>query len=172
MKTTYPYRLNTIGAEELLHTPITPVPFVVEELLTQGLHLLAGAPKIGKSRLALWLCLCVAKGEPMISIASNKDIRVTIRLSPEQYESIKSRADTAHLSISSYIRAAAMRHKVAVIDGLPEMTRELKGLGRNLNQLTVLAHQGHITSPDLSRTASALERCYTELHLLTEQERR
>ncbi len=65
MKTTYPYRLNTIGAEELLHTPITPVPFVVEELLTQGLHLLAGAPKIRKSWLALWLCLCVAKGEPI-----------------------------------------------------------------------------------------------------------
>ena len=65
MKTTYPYRLNTIGAEELLHTPITPVPFVVEGLLTQGLHLLAGAPKIGKSWLALWLCLCVAKGNPV-----------------------------------------------------------------------------------------------------------
>lgn len=103
---------------------------------------------------------------------NNKDIRVTIRLTPEQYESIKSRADTAHLSLSSYIRAAAMRHKVTVVDGLSEMTRELKGLGRNLNQLTVLAHQGHITSPDLSRTASALERCYTELHRLTEQERR
>ena len=108
----------------------------------------------------------------MISIANNKEKRVTIRLTPEQYESIKSRADTAHLSLSSYIRAAAMRHKVTVVDGLPEMTRELKGLGRNLNQLTVLAHQGHITSPDLSRTASALERCYAELHRLTVQERR
>lgn len=105
-------------------------------------------------------------------LKNSKDIRVTIRLTPEQYESIKSRADTAHLSLSFYIRAAAMRHKVTVVDGLPEMTRELKGLGRNLNQLTVLAHQGHITSPDLSRTASVLERCYTELHRLTEQERR
>lgn len=36
---------------------------MVEGLLTQGLHLLAGAPKIGKSWLALWLCLCVAKGD-------------------------------------------------------------------------------------------------------------
>ncbi len=103
---------------------------------------------------------------------NTKDIRVTIRLSPEQFESIKGRADTAHLSISSYIRAAAMRHKVAVIDGLPEITKELKGLGRNLNQLTILAHEGRITSPDLSRTASALEQCYAELHRLSEQERR
>ncbi len=108
----------------------------------------------------------------MIFIASNKDIRVTIRLSPEQFESIKSRADTAHLSLSSYIRAAAMRHKVAVIDGLPEITRELKGLGRNLNQLTILAHEGRIASPDLSHMTDALERCYAELHQLAEQERR
>ena len=108
----------------------------------------------------------------MISIENNKDVRVTIRLSPEQYESIKGRADTAHLSLSSYIRSAAMRHKVTVIDALPEMTRELKGLGRNLNQLTSLAHEGRVTSPDLSRAASALEHCYTELHRLSEQERR
>lgn len=60
-----PYRLNTIGAEELLHTPLPPVSFVVEGLLTQGLHLLAGAPKVGKSWLALWLCLCVAMGNPV-----------------------------------------------------------------------------------------------------------
>ena len=108
----------------------------------------------------------------MISIVDNKDIRVTIRLSLEQYESIKNRADTAQLSLSSYIRSAAMRHKVTVIDGLPEMTKELKGLGRNLNQLTILAHEGRVTSPDLSRAASALEHCYTELHRLAEQERR
>ena len=108
----------------------------------------------------------------MISIENNKDVRVTIRLSPEQYESIKGRADTAHLSLSSYIRSAAMRHKVTVIDALPEMTRELKGLGRNLNQLTILAHEGRVTSPYLSRAASALEHCYTELHRLSEQERR
>lgn len=30
----------------------------------QGLHVLAGAPKVGKSWLSLWLCLQVAKGEP------------------------------------------------------------------------------------------------------------
>ncbi len=59
------YHLNTIGAEELLHTPLPPVSFVVEGLLTQGLHLLAGAPKVGKSWLALWPCLCVAKGSPV-----------------------------------------------------------------------------------------------------------
>ena len=55
-------RLQTIDADTLQSTAYEPVSFVVDDLLPQGLHLLAGAPKIGKSWLALWLCLCAAQG--------------------------------------------------------------------------------------------------------------
>ena len=55
--------LETIDADTLLSTPLPVTRFVVERLLPEGLHILAGAPKVGKSWLALWLCLCVAKGE-------------------------------------------------------------------------------------------------------------
>ena len=44
---------------------------MVENLLPQGLHLLAGAPKIGKSWLALWLCLRVAQGQALWSFATH-----------------------------------------------------------------------------------------------------
>ena len=54
-------KLNTIDADTLQSIPYEPLSFVVEDLLPQGLHLLAGAPKIGKSWLALWLCLRVAR---------------------------------------------------------------------------------------------------------------
>ena len=66
-----------------------------------------------------------------------KDIRITVRLTPEQYESICARAETAQMTPSTYIRAVAMRHKVVVVDGLKEFTHELKGIGRNLNQLAM-----------------------------------
>ena len=56
-------RLQTIDAGTLQSTAYEPVSFVVDDLLPQGLHLLAGAPKIGKSWLALWLAVTVAKGE-------------------------------------------------------------------------------------------------------------
>ena len=56
-------RLQTIDADTLQSTAYEPVSFVVDDLLPQGLHLLAGAPKIGKSWLALWLAVTVAKGE-------------------------------------------------------------------------------------------------------------
>ena len=58
-------KLKTVDADTLLSTPLPANQFVVERLLPRGLHILAGASKVGKSWLALWLCLCVAKGEPV-----------------------------------------------------------------------------------------------------------
>ena len=64
--------LQTIDAETLMTTFLPPTRFVIERLLPQGLHILAGAPKVGKSWLALWLCLCVAKGEPVWEFKTNQ----------------------------------------------------------------------------------------------------
>ena len=58
-------KLNTIDADTLQTISYEPITFLVNDLLPQGLHLLAGAPKIGKSWLALWLCLQVARGESL-----------------------------------------------------------------------------------------------------------
>ena len=63
-------RLQTIDADTLQSTAYEPASFVVDDLLPQGLHLLAGAPKIGKSWLALWLCLCAAQGKPLWTFAT------------------------------------------------------------------------------------------------------
>ena len=63
-------RLQTIDADTLQSTAYEPLSFVVDDLLPQGLHLLAGAPKIGKSWLALWVCLCVAQGKPLWTFAT------------------------------------------------------------------------------------------------------
>ena len=58
-------RLLTIDGETLMNQPLTPLNFVVDTLLSQGLHILAGSPKVGKSWLALWLAVTVAKGDPV-----------------------------------------------------------------------------------------------------------
>lgn len=56
-------KFNTITGEELLAKEIRGIPFVVKDLIPVGLALLAGAAKAGKSWLALWLCIAIAKGE-------------------------------------------------------------------------------------------------------------
>ena len=65
-------RLQTIDADTLQSTAYEPLQFVVTDLLPQGLHLLAGAPKIGKSWLALYLCLRVAQGDPLWTFATRR----------------------------------------------------------------------------------------------------
>ena len=62
-------KLETINAEDLQNRTYEPTHFLVDELIPEGLHILAGAPKIGKSWLALWLCLCVAQGQPLWNFA-------------------------------------------------------------------------------------------------------
>lgn len=56
-------KLETMDAETLMTTAMEPIKFIVSRLIPQGLHVLAGSPKIGKSWLSLWICLQVAKGE-------------------------------------------------------------------------------------------------------------
>ena len=65
-------KLNTINCEELMTEPLKPIEFVVDNLVTQGLFILAGAPKIGKSWLALDICLSIAKGEPVLNVATSQ----------------------------------------------------------------------------------------------------
>lgn len=65
-------RLETMDAETLMSTPMEPLRFIVSRLIPQGLHILAGAPKIGKSWLALWICLQAAKGEPVWRFETRK----------------------------------------------------------------------------------------------------
>ena len=64
--------LETMTAEQLQRAPYSPVPFLVDELIPEGLHILAGAPKIGKSWLALWLCLCVSQGQSLWNFATTQ----------------------------------------------------------------------------------------------------
>jgi len=47
-------------------TVYKPIEFVIDGLLAQGLYILAGAPKVGKSWLALDMCLSIAKGESVL----------------------------------------------------------------------------------------------------------
>lgn len=57
--------LITIDGESLMNLDLPMPKFCIKGLLPQGLSILGGAPKIGKSWLVMDLCVRVAKGEPM-----------------------------------------------------------------------------------------------------------
>ena len=64
--------LKTIDGKTLMAAELKPLDFVVDTLLATGLHILAGSPKVGKSWLALWLAVSVAKGESVWGMATKQ----------------------------------------------------------------------------------------------------
>ncbi len=65
-------RFKTISGEELINKELAEIPFVVKDLIPIGLTLLAGSAKVGKSWLALWLAVQIAKGEEVWGYESVK----------------------------------------------------------------------------------------------------
>ena len=111
-------RLQTIDADTLQSTAYEPVSFVVDDLLPQGLHLLAGAPKIGKSWLALWLCLCAAQGKPLWTFAT-RPCEVLYLCLEDSFQRIQSRLfdltedapPTLHFAVTNIQRAELPRQQ-------------------------------------------------------------
>ena len=99
-----------------------------------------------------------------------KEVRITLRLTQEQYDSIAAKAETAQMPVGAYVRAAALRHRVVVIDGLKEITHELKGIGCSINQLVVLCNIGRIKEVHLGDAWQSLSQVYLKLQELTDRE--
>ena len=106
-------RLQTIDADTLQSTAYEPVSFVVDDLLPQGLHLLAGAPKIGKSWLALWLCLCISQGQPLWNFAVTQGEVLYLSLE-DSFQRIQTRlfdlTEDAPLTLHFAIMADTLKH--------------------------------------------------------------
>lgn len=65
-------RLETVSGEVLMNTPLEETRMIVEGLIPQGLHILGGAPKFGKSWLVLWMCVQIAMGESIWDYKTEK----------------------------------------------------------------------------------------------------
>ena len=101
-------RLLTIDGETLMSQPLTPLNFVVDTLLSQGLHILAGSPKVGKSWLALWLAVTVAKGEAVWGMGVKQGTTLylcledfTLRIQNRLFEITEDAPASVHFSTSS-----------------------------------------------------------------------
>ena len=63
--------LTIYNSEYIMTTPLEKQEYIIYKMMYPGLYILAGAPKIGKSWLALDLCLSVANGEQFLKHDTN-----------------------------------------------------------------------------------------------------
>ena len=71
---------------------------------------------------------------------------ITIRCTDDEYQWIHSKAERNKLSLSDFVLKSALDKKIVVADGLDEVARQQKSIGRNLNQIAMLAHEGRLRS--------------------------
>ena len=64
--------LTVVDGETLMDMKLPPTKFCVETLLPQGISILGGAPKIGKSWMVLDLCVRIAKGDAIWNLPTQK----------------------------------------------------------------------------------------------------
>lgn len=84
---------------------------------------------------------------------------IAMRFRENDYMAIKRKAEKANMNFTEFVTAAAMNKPVTVINGLSDVLKEQKAIGRNINQLTTLCNMGKIVCPDLRE----LKEQYTEV---------
>ena len=73
-------KLETFDGESLMDERIEPLQFCIDTLLPQGLIILAGPPKVGKSWLVLDWCLSISKGEKVWNYTTKQGTTLCICL--------------------------------------------------------------------------------------------
>ena len=73
-----------------------------------------------------------------------------MRFRESDYTAIKNKAEKANMNFTEFVTASALNKPITVIDGLDDVLKEQKAIGRNLNQLTTLCNMGKIVCPDLT----------------------
>lgn len=81
-----------------------------------------------------------AGGRPVLSEKKRKSSTVKVRVSDEEMSKIKSRADTFGVTVSQYLRDAALTHRVTKMiitnnSDLARLTAEANKIGVNVNQI-------------------------------------
>lgn len=84
-----------------------------------------------------------------------KNRKLSIRISNGDWQQVHDKAEQANMTLTEYVTACCLGKRIVVIDGLDEVIRQQKAIGRNLNQLTTLANMGNVKTIYLKELTDA-----------------
>ena len=91
-----------------------------------------------------------------------KDRKMSIRISESDLQKIHNKADKANLTLTENITKACLGKQIFVVDGLDEIIRQQKAIGRNLNQIATLCNMGKVICFNLAELTNQ----YAEMNKL------
>ncbi len=99
-----------------------------------------------------------------------KDYEFHFRISKADLDAIRVHAQKANMTTAAYIVNRALKDdNIIILEDLKPVCHELRKIGTNLNQLTMLAHQGQISCVDLTALSEEVKTLWQPLNLLTEK---
>ena len=101
----------------------------------------------------------------------NKDTTFSIRIASSDLDTIKNKARQDRLSQSDYVTRCCLGRQVVVIEDLKEVTKQLRAIGNNLNQLTALSNMGRVSVTNLDGMTRELAKVSAALRELQERGR-
>ena len=110
---------ETITAKDLLNLEIPPIKWAVEGVIAEGLTILAGKPKMGKSILAMNLCVSVAMGGKALAYAECKTGGVLYLALEDVKRRLQSRLNT--MMIPEQLNGEAMPENLHFATEWPRM---------------------------------------------------
>lgn len=98
---------------------------------------------------------------------------IAFRVTLAEARKIREKVRRSGLSQQEYLLQAALEQQILVIHELKPILTELRAWGKNLNQLTVLAHTGHVQTVYLNELTEALGKLspvrYEEMKILSRE---
>ena len=66
--------------------------------------------------------------------------RVEVRMTPEEKENLKRKAEEAHMTVSKYIIHLSQTKRMILKDDIAKLTVEISRIGRNINQIAYIGN--------------------------------
>lgn len=103
---------------------------------------------------------------------STKNKKLSIRISEPDLQKIHEKAVMAKKNLTDYVTDCCLGKQIVVIEGLPEVVKQQKAIGRNLNQLATLANMGRVQTVYLKELTEQYAQANELLSAILKRKRR
>ena len=96
-----------------------------------------------------------------------KDDVILLRCYKKEKEELRIKSKQANMNMSEYIIALSENKKIFIVDGILELTLELKRIGNNINQIAMVANsQKFVNEYQLERVINEMKKANKIMNLV------
>ncbi len=92
-----------------------------------------------------------------------RNVTITIRCTEDERQRIYNKAQQYGLTLSDFVLRSALGKKIVTADGLADVLKEQKSIGRNLNQIALLGNMKRLKSVRLDELITQHEKATSAL---------